>query len=252
MEEQQQRIIDLNADLGEGLSTDAELIPLISSANIACGFHAGDRDTMIRTIELCLQHGVAVGAHPSFPDRENFGRKEMTLDPCALREMLLTQLHLMAEVCNETGAYLQHVKPHGALYNMSARDANLARLIAETIFDFNPALKLFGLSGSHSVSEGVMAGLVTVAEVFADRTYLPDGSLTPRSGANALINNAEKAIHQALSLAIEHTVVATDGTVIDVMAESICLHGDGPHAVSFARLINQAFSEHGIIVRAVQ
>ena len=247
----EQKIIDLNADLGEGLATDAELIPLISSANIACGYHAGDKETMIRTVELCLQHGVAVGAHPSFPDRENFGRKEMTLEPGSLREMLIAQLRLISEVCNETGATLHHVKPHGALYNMSARDANLARLVAETVFDFNPGLKLFGLSGSHSIAEGVMAGLSTVAEVFADRTYMPDGSLTPRSLPNALINDEGEALRQALSLALDHQVVATNGSVIDVMAESICLHGDGPHAVSFARLIKQTFFNHGIIIRSV-
>ncbi|MCU0403752.1 MAG: LamB/YcsF family protein [Chitinophagaceae bacterium] len=244
--------IDLNADLGEGLSTDADLIPLISSANIACGYHAGDRETMIRTVEHCLQHGVAVGAHPSFPDREHFGRKEMTLEQSTLQEILLAQLNLMAEVCNQTGATFHHVKPHGALYNMSARDAGLARLIAETVFDYNPGLKLFGLSGSHSIAEGVMAGLTTVAEVFADRTYLPDGSLTPRTEPNALINESGEAIRQALSLALENKVVATNGKVIDVMAESICLHGDGPHAVSFARMIHRSFSEHGITIRAVQ
>jgi UPF0271 protein len=248
----EQRTIDLNADLGEGLSTDSELMPFISSANIACGYHAGDRETMIRTVELCLDHGVAVGAHPSFPDRENFGRKEMNLEPDTLREILLAQLQMMAEVCKETGAFFNHVKPHGALYNLSARDAGIAQGIAETVYAFNPSLKLFGLSGSHSIAEGVMAGLTTVAEVFADRTYQPDGSLIPRSQANALIDDEKEAIQQALSLTLNHKVVATNGIVIDVMAESICLHGDGPHAVSFARKINHAFSENGIIIRAIQ
>jgi UPF0271 protein len=243
--------IDLNADLGEGLSTDAELIPLISSANIACGFHAGDRDTMLRTMELCLRHNVAIGAHPSFPDRENFGRKEMILRPDELVNILLDQLRLFDDVCKEVGADFHHVKPHGALYNMSAHNANLARIIAEMIYAFNPGMKLFGLSGSHSIAEGVMAGLTTVAEVFADRTYAPDGSLTPRSLPNALIEDEASAIEQALMLVKEQKVVATNGSTLDVLCESICLHGDGPHAVSFARLIHQTFSEHGIIIRAV-
>jgi UPF0271 protein len=243
--------IDLNADVGEGLSTDAALMPFISSANIACGYHAGDIDTMRKTVDLCLENGVAVGAHPSFNDRPNFGRNEIILSPKDIKDLIYNQLSALLNVCREAGAELNHVKPHGALYNMSARDGRLARTIAETVYDFNPNLKLFGLSGSHSIAEGVMAGLTTVAEVFADRTYQPDGSLTPRSQSNALILNEDDAIKQALMLVAESRVMVAQGGYIPVQAETICLHGDGPHAVSFARIIHQTFSARGIIIRAV-
>jgi 5-oxoprolinase (ATP-hydrolysing) subunit A len=243
--------IDLNADLGEGLSTDAELMPFISSANIACGYHAGDRDTMRKTVDLCLEHGVAIGAHPSFDDRPNFGRTEIQLSSDKIKELIMRQIYLLHKVCNEAGVILGHIKPHGALYNMSAREVSIARVIAETVFAFNPNLKLFGLSGSHSIAEGVMAGLTTVAEVFADRTYQPDGSLTPRSQPHALITDPEQALEQAVMLAMENRVMATNGEYIPVQAETICLHGDGPHAVSFARIIHQTFCERGINIRSV-
>jgi 5-oxoprolinase (ATP-hydrolysing) subunit A len=243
--------IDLNADVGEGLPTDAGLMPFISSANIACGFHAGDADTIRSTIELCLQHNVAVGAHPSFADRENFGRTEMVLPPDEIRKLVLAQLRLVQNICNEMGATLHHVKPHGALYNMSARNPEIACAIAESIHAFNPSLILYGLSGSHSVAEGVMAGLKTAAEVFADRTYQQDGSLTPRNQANALILSDAEAVLQAKMLVLEQKVRAVDGTCLNLMAETICLHGDGPYAVSFARKLHQLFTSSGISVQAV-
>ncbi len=243
--------IDLNADVGEGLSTDAGLLPFISSANIACGYHAGDNETMRQTVNLCLENGVAIGAHPSFNDRPNFGRTEISLPLNEIKDLVYNQLNALQKVCREAGAVLHHIKPHGALYIMSARDGKLARAIAEAVYDFNPNLKLFGLSGSHSVAEGVMAGLTTVAEVFADRTYQPDGSLTPRSQPNALISDYNEALNQALILAIEKRVEATNGEFISLQAETICLHGDSPQAVSFARIIHQTFSERGIIIRTV-
>jgi UPF0271 protein len=243
--------IDLNADLGEGLATDVELMPFISSANIACGYHAGDIDTMRKTVDLCLEHGVAIGAHPSFDDRPNFGRTDIQLSSDEIKELIKSQLYLLQKVCNEAGAILSHIKPHGALYNMSAREGTMARVIAETVFAFNPNLKLYGLSGSHSIAEGVMAGLTTVAEVFADRTYQQDGTLTPRSRPNALISDQDLALKQAFLLATESRVMATNGQFITLEAETICLHGDGPHAVSFARIIHQIFSERGITIRSV-
>lgn len=243
--------IDLNADVGEGLPTDADLMPFISSANIACGYHAGNADTMRRTVELCLQQDVAVGAHPSFADPENFGRSEMQLTFSAIKDLVSEQLHIIQKICNEMGTTLHHVKPHGALYNMSARDPQIAEAIAEAVKAFNPSLVLFGLSGSHSVAEGVMAGLVTAAEVFADRTYQPDGSLTPRNQPNALISTVEEAVVQAEMLVTGQEVLAINGAIIPVMAETICLHGDGPHAVSFARKLHQLFSDRGIRIQAV-
>ncbi|HSK11877.1 MAG TPA: 5-oxoprolinase subunit PxpA [Phnomibacter sp.] len=245
-------IIDLNADVGEGLNTDAELMPFITSANIACGYHAGNGETIRRTIALCLEHNVAIGAHPSFADRGNFGRKEHDLPIDEIAGLIREQLHIMQNACDEMGAMLHHVKPHGALYNLSARNTDVARTIAETVFAFNPGLFLYGLSGSHSVAEGVMAGLNTVAEVFADRTYQPDGSLTPRHQQGALIEDGMQALQQAWVLATEHRVQATGGSSIELIAESICLHGDGPHAVSFTRLIHQTFVSRGFIIQAPQ
>jgi UPF0271 protein len=245
------QFIDLNADVGEGLDSDASLMPFISSANIACGYHAGDEETMRQTVALCLENGVAIGAHPSFADRALFGRTEMDIPPSEISRLVREQLSIMQEICNEMNASLHHVKPHGALYNMSARDVTIARTIAETVAAFNPSLILYGLSGSHSVAEGVMAGLKTVAEVFADRTYQPDGSLTPRSEPNALIESETAAIVQALMLVTEQRVQSLDGAVIPLLAESVCLHGDGPHALSFARKIHQTFLSRGIIIRAI-
>jgi UPF0271 protein len=245
------KVIDLNCDMGEGMDTDAAIMPFISSANIACGYHAGDEATMRNTVHLCLEHGVAIGAHPSVADRENFGRTEMEVSSDELSNHVLAQLHLMQNICNELGATLHHVKPHGALYNMSARDAKIAAVIAETIHRFNPSLVLFGLSGSHSVAEGVMAGLKTAAEVFADRTYQPDGSLTPRNQANALVSSVAEAVAQAEMLVLEQKVRTVNGTMINLMAETICLHGDGPFAVSFARNLHQLFSSSGISIEAV-
>jgi UPF0271 protein len=244
-------IIDLNADVGEGFPADEDLMPFISSANIACGYHAGDTDTIRRTIDLCLQHNVAVGAHPSFADRENFGRTEMQLSLLEIKDLLSEQLLLMVNICSQMGATLHHVKPHGALYNMSARDPFIAGAIAESVKAFNPSLILYGLSGSHSVAEGVMAGLVTAAEVFADRTYQPDGSLTPRNQPNALISSEEEAALQAEMMVTGQKVRAIDGAIINLMAETICLHGDGPHAVSFGRKLHQLFSDRGIRIQAV-
>lgn len=243
--------IDINADLGEGLSTDEAILPYISSANIACGYHAGDAETMIKTVELCLKYHVSIGAHPSFDDKANFGRIEMDLPVAEISILIKNQLQTLQQICERTGTTLHHVKPHGALYNMSARDATIAQAIAEAVHAFNPSLILFGLSGSHSIAEGVMAELKTAAEVFADRTYQPDGNLTPRSFPNALIQSDDEALQQALMLVEAQKVLATDGNYIPLLAETICLHGDGPHAVSFARNIHQTFIARGIRIQPV-
>ncbi len=245
------KTIDLNADLGEGFPFDKEIMSFISSANISCGVHAGDKETMLRTIELCLQHGVAVGAHPSFPDRENFGRKEMHLSPEQLKANLLEQLYAIQDLCLQAGTKLHHVKPHGALYNLSARDAQTALVIADAVLQVNSTLRLYGLSGSFSISEGVMAGLKTVAEAFADRTYVADGSLTPRSLPEALIEEPGRVVAQALMLARDQRVFTTNGECIEVMTESICLHGDTAKALLFSQMIHKSFNEHGIYIKAV-
>lgn len=240
--------IDINCDLGEGFPNDADLMKYISSANIACGVHAGDLDTMKRTVDLALENGVAIGAHPSFDDRENFGRTEMDLPP-PVWSVVEDQIRILFEICISRGATLNHVKPHGALYNQSARNPALAREIAAAVADVDAKLILFGLSGSHSIQEAKSVGLATASEVFADRTYQADGSLTPRSEPNALIGNDEDAIKQALGFVRSNSAASTSGQLITVTSETICIHGDGEHAVSFAKKIRQALEKEGIDIR---
>ncbi len=235
-------LIDLNCDLGEGFPYDAELMLIITSANIACGYHAGDRDIMRRTVELALQHGVNIGAHPGFDDKEHFGRRELQLSDQAYYDLLAVQLHIMAEVLCEAGVQMKHVKPHGALYNMSARDPKLANIIAQAVLDYDPALVLFGLSGSASITEAEKLGLKTMSEVFADRSYQPDGSLTPRSLPGALIKDEEMCRQQVYDMAVRGKVRALDGTEIPILAQTICLHGDGDHAVEFAKTVAAALA----------
>ncbi len=234
--------IDLNCDMGEGMPTDAEIMPYISSANIACGFHAGDRVTMEQTVSLALQHKVAVGAHPGFDDKANFGRTEQHLSDAAIYDLITTQIHSLQEVCNTLGATLQHVKPHGALYNMAARDEHLSTIIAQAIRDTNPALCLFGLANSWLIKAAAEMGLKTASEVFADRTYQEDGSLTPRSQPNALIENEAAALAQVIQMVTKQEVTALSGKIVPLRAETICLHGDGAHAVAFAKAVHQTLS----------
>lgn len=249
-----QPTIDVNADVGEGMPTDDALIPLISSANIACGYHAGDAATIATTIDLCKQHGVAIGAHPGFADKANFGRTDMMLPtPDAWYQLITEQLSIMQEACNRAGASMVHVKPHGALYNMSARLPEIAHIIAQAVYDFNPHLLLYGLAGSHSITAAKAIGLKTVDEFFADRTYQPDGSLTPRTQNNALITDDNVAMQQALNIAMHGKVTAVDGGIIHPAVgfyKSICLHGDGAHAISFAQHIVHTFQQSGINIKA--
>lgn len=243
--------VDLNCDLGEGMNNDALLIPLISSANIACGVHAGDASTMKRTIEHCLQHGVAIGAHPSWPDRENFGRKEMHLPEAALYDCLWEQLDTMQSLARSMGVSLHHVKPHGALYNQSAREPALAAAIAKAVKEFDTKLILYGLSNSHSLKEATKLGLRTAHEVFADRTYQDDGSLTPRSQPGALIDDETMAVDQALQMILEQKVTVLSGKRIPLRADTICLHGDGEHALAFCKQIVSKLTQHNITIEPV-
>jgi len=242
--------IDINCDLGEGFPNDAELMKFISSANIACGNHAGDLDTMKRTVDLAIENGVAIGAHPSFDDRENFGRSEMRLPLNEVSNIVTDQILKMQNICNDAGAKLSHVKPHGALYNQSARDPDLATAMAEAVLAFDNKLILFGLAGSHSIREAEKLGLRTASEVFADRTYRADGSLTPRSQPKALIENDDQAIAQALGFVRSNSVTATTRELVAVKCDTICIHGDGDHAVSFARKIKAGFIKEGIGIKA--
>ena len=234
---------DINCDLGEGIGNDELIMPYISSANIACGYHAGDIDTIKCTIILCVQHKVSIGAHPSFYDRNNFGRTEMSLSPDDLYDLITQQLYIFKEVADLLDQNIHHVKPHGALYNMSAKDASIANVIAKAVRDFDSQLILFGLSGSHSISEAKAIGLKTASEVFADRTYQDDGSLTPRSQPNALIEDAGKAAQQGLQVLKDGTVTTISGKIIPIVAETICIHGDGKNAVEFAKVIHGAIKK---------
>ena len=229
--------------MGEGIGNDEAIMPFISSANIACGFHAGDDVTMNNTVLMAKKYGVAVGAHPSFFDRENFGRTEMKLSPEEIYELVQKQIKILKSVATKHDVLLQHVKPHGALYNMSAKDPGVAQAIARAIKDYDANLILFGLSGSGSIKAAMDIGLKTQSEVFADRTYQDDGNLTPRSQANALIHDASEAVAQALQMVLKKTVITVSGKTIPVIADTICIHGDSAQAVAFAKAIHAALSK---------
>ena len=230
----------LNCDMGEGIGNDEIIIPFINAANIACGYHAGNSTTMWQTVELAIKHKVAIGAHVSFLDKENFGRSEMQLSTDEVYELVSQQLIILNEITAELDVKINHVKPHGALYNMSAKDVALATVIAKAVKDFDSNLILVGLSGSHSISEAKKIGLKTASEVFADRTYQDDGTLTPRSQLNALIEEVDKAVKQVLQMTNEGTVTTLSGEIIPIIAETICIHGDGKQAVEFAKTIHSA------------
>lgn len=250
--------IDLNCDMGEGMDSDAAVFPFISSANIACGGHAGDDDTMRRTVEWAIQQGVAIGAHPSYPDRANFGRVDILgagVELSQLSDVVSGQLYRLQSLCREFGVRLRHVKPHGALYNRAAKDAVVSGVLCRVVMDFEPSLLLYGLSGSEMKRQAETIGLRFVSEVFADRTYRPDGSLTPRTEPHALIDNPEQTVQQVLKMvtAGRVDVYTRDGVSageVALEAQTVCLHGDGEHAAEFARMIHAALVQEGIGIRA--
>ena len=243
------KAIDLNADLGEGYD-DAAVMPHISSANIACGFHAGDAETMRRTIELCVQHGVAIGAHPSLPDRQGFGRREMKITPDEVYAQSLYQIGALAAFAHAAGTRLHHVKPHGALYNMAARDRGLADAIAHAVRDFDSSLILIGLAGSASIAAAREAKLACAQEAFCDRRYRADGSLAPRSQAGSVIEEIDQAIAQAVSIATRNEAVADDGSRVRIEADTLCVHGDRANAGEFAHRLREALERSGLRVTA--
>ena len=248
-------IVDLNCDMGESfgswrMGNDAAVLPYVTSANIACGFHAGDPSTMARTVGDAARHGVAIGAHPGLPDLAGFGRREMRVTPDEVYAMVLYQVGALGGIARSLGAPLTHVKPHGALYNMAAADRALADAIARAVWDFEEALLLVGLAGSELLRAGKAQGLATASEVFADRHYLPDGSLVPRSRPDAMVTDEAQAIARVVRMVTAGRVTAVDGSEIDVSADTICIHGDGPHAVAFARGLRAALEAEGVMVRA--
>jgi UPF0271 protein len=247
--------LDLNCDMGESyaawrMGDDEAVLEHVTSANIACGFHAGDARIMRETVQLAHARGVAIGAHPSLPDLQGFGRREMKVTPQEAYDFVLYQVGALAGICQAAGARLHHVKPHGALYNMAARDAALADAIARAVRDFDAQLVLYGLSGSRSIEAARNAGLRVANEVFADRTYQPDGSLTPRSRPDAMIADPARAIAQVERMVRQGEVVATDGSVVTIEADTVCIHGDQPGAVQFARAIRAALDGWGVHAKA--
>lgn len=247
--------IDLNADLGESfgawrMGDDEALLALVSSANVACGFHAGDPAIMKHTVALAAARGVAIGAHVALPDLQGFGRREMRVSVDEAYALTLYQLGALAAFTRAAGVPLAHVKPHGALYTMAARDAGLAAAIARAVRDFDPALRLVGLAGSALVEAGRAAGLAVAAEAFADRGYRADGSLQPRGEAGALLDDAGQACAQALGIVRDGAVTAVDGRRVALHADTLCLHGDGPHALDFARRLRDAFAAAGVRIAA--
>ncbi|AZI14322.1 5-oxoprolinase subunit PxpA [Avibacterium paragallinarum] len=242
--------VDLNVDLAEGCGNDQRLLQLVTSANVACGLHAGDFNEMRKAIRWAKENNVRVGAHPSFPDRENFGRTNMQLSDEELKACLLYQLGAIKALCEAENVPLSYVKPHGALYNQAAKEESLATLIVKTIKAFDPELKLMGLSGSLMLNVAEQQGLGTISEVFADRHYLADGSLVPRSCADAMVESDEEAINQVLQMVLNGTVRSVDGVEVAINVDSICLHGDGEHAISFADKIRQALIQRGIQLKA--
>lgn len=245
--------IDINCDMGESfgpwpMGNDAALMQHITSANIACGFHAGDPVIMRKTARLAVEHGVAIGAHPGYPDLQGFGRRNMQLSADEVYAMVLYQIGALRAIAEAAGGRLRHVKPHGALYNAAAKDRPLADAIAGAVNAAGDKLLLYGLSGSALIEAGRAAGLRTCSEVFADRTYQNDGSLTPRTQPGALIENTEKAAEQALEMVRNQRVKSLGGQWVPLQADTICIHGDGPHAVEFARALYGAFEREGIKV----
>jgi 5-oxoprolinase (ATP-hydrolysing) subunit A len=248
--------IDLNSDMGEGetpegLPIDAEMMPLITSVNIACGGHAGTPELMRRTARLAAQHGVAIGAHPGLRDPEHFGRTERSLSPREVEALVIQQLHTLANVLSQDRLTLTHVKPHGALYNMAARELSVAQAIVRAVQHVDRTLFLYALAGSVLVQAGQAAGLTVVQEAFADRAYRADGTLVPRSEPGALLTS-EETVRQQLRELIKGSVTGLDGKSVPIWADSICLHSETPHAISLARMIRHALQSAGIRVSAVR
>lgn len=245
------RSIDLNCDVGEGMGNEESLMPYLSSANIACGIHAGDEILMRDVVKLCKRFGVAVGAHPSFPDRENFGRRNMNLSADEVYVLVLDQILSLKSIAGKEGVALHHVKPHGAMYNMAAADKILSDAIARAVAAVDEALVLYGLSGSISEHSAKQYGLRFAHEVFADRTYQSDGSLTPRSEKNALITSSSASVQQAIDLVRNGSIRIASGLILNLKADTICLHGDGSDAIGFAKTIHFALKEMGVSITHV-
>ena len=245
--------VDINCDMGESfgaytIGADESVFPHITSANIACGFHGGDPSVMRLTVARAKHHGVAVGAHPGFPDLIGFGRRNMDVAPDDIYDLMVYQIGALLGVARSQGVEIQHVKAHGALYNMAALKPEMAAAIARAVRDVDRQMVLFGLPGSHLISEGESAGLVTASEAFADRNYMSDGTLVSRKRPDAHVHDAGEAVARAIRMVKEGTVRSVDGQDVALRVDTICIHGDGPHAVEFVSALNAAFVSDGIEV----
>jgi len=243
-------VVDLNADLGEGAGHDDEILALVTSANIACGFHAGDAESMRQSIESARHHQVAVGAHPSLFDRENFGRKELPVKSDEVIDAVVYQLGIFQAIAEAAGVRPNHVKPHGALYNMAVRDHELANAIGRAVAKIDPKLILFAPQSSALARAGKANGLQIAHEVFADRNYLSDGSLVPRTRPDALLHHPKDAASRVVRMLRESKVRSVAGADVDVRAETICVHGDTPSAVEFVRTLRSRLEKEGVTIRA--
>ncbi|TKI55661.1 LamB/YcsF family protein [Brevibacillus antibioticus] len=249
------KTVDLNCDMGESFGTyqlgnDQEILSYITSANVACGFHAGDPATMRKTVQMALEAGVAIGAHPGFADLVGFGRRNMEISPEEAYDLVVYQIGALQGFVRAEGGVMHHVKPHGALYNMAATRPTLAESIALAIYKVNPELVLYGLAGSELTRAGKKIGLLTAHEVFADRTYQQDGTLTPRSQPNAMITDQQQSLQQVIRMVSDGRVLTQQGVDIPIQADSICIHGDGAHALEFAQSIREALLGAGITIAA--
>ena len=250
------KTIDLNADMGDSfgaytIGADYEVIASISSANVACGFHGGDPSVMRRTVRLARDHGVAVGAHPGFPDLVGFGRRDMRIAPQEVEDLVLYQIGALAAIARAEGLRLAHVKPHGALYNMAVKDRSLADAVARAIASFDRSLIFFALPNSDLARAGQSAGLRTALEGFADRAYEPDGSLTPRSRTGAVLHDVDEVVRRAVRMATDGVVVATDGSELAMRVDTICTHGDTPGAQALTRALRSGLERAGVKVAPV-
>lgn len=248
--------VDLNCDLGESfgryqLGEQKEILQYVTSANIACGFHAGDPTVMRETVKLAIEYGVKIGAHPGLPDLNGFGRREMKISAQEAYDMVVYQIGALQGFLSIYGERMQHVKPHGALYQMAAKDAELAEAIAQAVYDVSPKLILFGLAGSELTKAGEKMGLQTAHEVFADRTYQRDGALTSRTAPNALITNPAQAVQQVLKMVKEDKVDTVQNTEFSLRADTICIHGDGENALEFVKYIKETLENNQVKVTAI-
>lgn len=243
--------IDINCDLGEGAGNDEALLPWITSANIACGFHAGSPAAMRQLVTVCCDRGVAIGAHPGLRDAEGFGRRELPITPEDAYDIVVYQTGALLSFALAAGASLAHVKPHGALYNMAARDAALAEAIAQAVRDIDRSLVLFGLANSELIAAGERLGIATAAEAFVDRAYLADGALVPRDRADAFVHDSATATERVIGMVRDGRVSAVDGSVLHVRPRTVCIHSDTPNAPVLAHALRTGLERAGIVVSVI-